>query len=181
MGYAVCPIRPEVSGDGSGHERLALPVFNEDGELVYAVARRPHPFWAVYFSAFSVTGDTLLVGMLNHVGDGGELQVLRAADGELLRTIPLEYRPQYVTVDPVGPWIYLPAWIVKDGVHWLPTMMVVDRRTMEVVGTPTVPDDLELYGTADRGGGWGSFPAFVGDEAAYLSQHWHGSGIRATI
>lgn len=171
MGYTACPL-PFGWTPGDPLYEYAWPVFDENNEVVYAVGRRPDSPFMHYFTAFSVTGDTLFVGMrtLPNWYDGGELQVLRSADGERLAAVPLEHKPLYVAVDPTRPWIYVAAQFKNADENWVPTMMVVDRRTMKVVGMPTVPDESGL------GSSWAiALAAYVADDAVYLSDHGGGS------
>jgi hypothetical protein len=175
MGYAACTFGPEVPGD-NGPGEYARPVFDENHEVVYVVGRRPSSLFMVYYPAFSVTGDTLFVGMTTPPNwqDGGELQVLRAADGERLATVPLPYRPRYVAVDPVGPWIFLAGLGVGERGNWVAAMMVVDRRTMELIGLATVPDEPAFRGpplSLDM-------TAYVTAGAVYLANDGRGFGYQ---
>jgi hypothetical protein len=165
IGFGTYPLDPDIPGSPGGN-RPGWPVFDGDGELLYAVAPSIWMLYGGVFAAFSPTGDTLYVAMPSELGSGHELQVVRAADGALLRTTWLESNVLGMTADPAGPWIYLPTIVHKGQAGWVVAIMVVDRRTLEVVGVPTAPDET-------TGGWWLDFlPAIVGDGAVYVSNQY---------
>jgi hypothetical protein len=149
-----------------GQYPTGCPVYDRTGDRLYAVG--PALDWVFCSMAFSPSGDTLFAAW----SDGGypwHLHTVNAANGALLATLdfPESVWVDRVVADPVRPWLYVStrygAWASWDNA--VPRLFVLDRRTMEVVGTVSAPE-------RDRRPLQDEVIVVVGTEAVYLAPHW---------
>ena len=126
-GLAV-PIGANSRGEG-------VPVFSAAS---VGPAYRLSGFSVLWGAQFTDDGDTLYVAGVPSDTAAGQtvvLAVVRASDGEVLRSAPVWSGVCSIVLDPMQPWLYLVGY--TDG--WAIATQVLDRRTLVPIASLTAP------------------------------------------
>jgi hypothetical protein len=124
---------------------LGMPVIDvEGGRIAYEVGSLHGPSGA----AFSNEGDTLFVVGRDASGRQEVLLALRAADGQLLRSLVVPLKSWAIAVDPVRPWVYVGGYTLPEGRTQL---LVFDRKSLALLASVGAPDSVSGFTCCDFG------------------------------
>lgn len=112
---------------------LGVPVFSgENGEPVFHVDMMSHSDGI----DFSPVGDTLYLAGMRRIEPRDHLVLaIDATTGAVVNTLEIaDFNPRTLRRDPNGPWLFVLATMYGDPAEQA-VMLVIDSRTMQLVGT----------------------------------------------